>query len=377
MSRSVSAPSLVTKTSPCWNGFIVPGIHVEVGVQLLHRHAQSAGLQQAAQAGGGQPLAEGGGDASGDEYVLGRRRVLHGLLPTPGGRLRPIPTHRRTHPDVGSERARARTAVTWPTPVSTPSTVATSSTTGLAARRLRARRGRRTRCPPRRRRRPPGRPGPVTRPARIASELVTGVRPSTTSTSGERCATRRLGHQAGAADGVDDGTGRAVDVLARGLLGRDRDAEQLSDPVVRRRLGGDVALGLLGQQLAAQRVDQRLLGRGRRCPRTGRSVPRPCRRRRSPASPSAVTTCSSAPGTVTTATEPVREASADRGRPQRANDALGEVGLRPVRRGARVRLPGRGRGGGADVGERAAAEDDPRREGEEDGDDGERGGGGG
>src|SRR3954467_5948566 len=25
MSRSVSAPSLVTNTSPCWNGFIVPG----------------------------------------------------------------------------------------------------------------------------------------------------------------------------------------------------------------------------------------------------------------------------------------------------------------------------------------------------------------
>src|SRR3569623_1744235 len=25
MSRSVSAPSFVTKTSPCWNGFIVPG----------------------------------------------------------------------------------------------------------------------------------------------------------------------------------------------------------------------------------------------------------------------------------------------------------------------------------------------------------------
>src|SRR3954447_7615164 len=25
MSRSVSAPSSVTKTSPCWNGFIVPG----------------------------------------------------------------------------------------------------------------------------------------------------------------------------------------------------------------------------------------------------------------------------------------------------------------------------------------------------------------
>ena len=25
MSRSVSAPSSVTKTSPCWNGLIVPG----------------------------------------------------------------------------------------------------------------------------------------------------------------------------------------------------------------------------------------------------------------------------------------------------------------------------------------------------------------
>ncbi len=25
MSRSVSAPSSVTNTSPCWNGFIVPG----------------------------------------------------------------------------------------------------------------------------------------------------------------------------------------------------------------------------------------------------------------------------------------------------------------------------------------------------------------
>src|SRR6478609_9987007 len=31
MSRSVSAPSFVTKTSPCWNGFIVPGSTLRYG----------------------------------------------------------------------------------------------------------------------------------------------------------------------------------------------------------------------------------------------------------------------------------------------------------------------------------------------------------
>src|SRR5580765_8709325 len=31
MSRSVSAPSSVTKTSPCWNGFIVPGSTLRYG----------------------------------------------------------------------------------------------------------------------------------------------------------------------------------------------------------------------------------------------------------------------------------------------------------------------------------------------------------
>ena len=53
-------------------------IDVEIGVQLLHRHAETACLQQLAQARGGEPLAEAGGDASSDEYVLGRRRALHG-----------------------------------------------------------------------------------------------------------------------------------------------------------------------------------------------------------------------------------------------------------------------------------------------------------
>ena len=81
MSRSVSAPSSVTKTSPCWNGFIVPGIDVEVRVELLHGHPQAAGPEQVTEARGREPLAEGGGDASGDEDVLGRggRRLHHGL----------------------------------------------------------------------------------------------------------------------------------------------------------------------------------------------------------------------------------------------------------------------------------------------------------
>ena len=56
------------------------GVDVEVGVELLHRDPQTAGLEQAAEAGGREPLAEGGGDASGDEEVLGRlRRGQRGL----------------------------------------------------------------------------------------------------------------------------------------------------------------------------------------------------------------------------------------------------------------------------------------------------------
>src|SRR4029453_8715420 len=34
MSRSVSAPSSVTYTSPCWNGFIVPGSTFRYGSSL-------------------------------------------------------------------------------------------------------------------------------------------------------------------------------------------------------------------------------------------------------------------------------------------------------------------------------------------------------
>jgi hypothetical protein len=49
-----------------------PRVHVEVGVELLHHDAQAPRGQQVAEARGGQPLAQRGSDASGDEDVLGR-----------------------------------------------------------------------------------------------------------------------------------------------------------------------------------------------------------------------------------------------------------------------------------------------------------------
>ena len=55
-----------------------PGVHVEVRVELLHRHAQAAGLQEVAEAAGREALAERGGDAPGDEQVLGRLLRSHG-----------------------------------------------------------------------------------------------------------------------------------------------------------------------------------------------------------------------------------------------------------------------------------------------------------
>src|SRR5512143_2836680 len=36
MSRSVSAPSSVTKTSPCWNGLMVPGSTLRYGSNFWH-----------------------------------------------------------------------------------------------------------------------------------------------------------------------------------------------------------------------------------------------------------------------------------------------------------------------------------------------------
>ena len=48
------------------------GVDVQVGVELLHVDPQPAQLQQAAQAGGGEALAQAGRDAPGDEEVPGR-----------------------------------------------------------------------------------------------------------------------------------------------------------------------------------------------------------------------------------------------------------------------------------------------------------------
>jgi hypothetical protein len=53
-----------------------PGVHVEVGVELLHRHPDTPCAQEMSEAGGCEPLAERRGNASGHEDVLCLR---HGL----------------------------------------------------------------------------------------------------------------------------------------------------------------------------------------------------------------------------------------------------------------------------------------------------------
>ena len=55
-----------------------PRVDVQVGVELLHGHAETARLQKAAEARCRQALPERRGDAPGDEYVLGGRPVVHG-----------------------------------------------------------------------------------------------------------------------------------------------------------------------------------------------------------------------------------------------------------------------------------------------------------
>ena len=59
-----------------------PGVDVEVRVQLLHRHAQPARLEQGAEAGGREALAERGGDAPGDEQMLGGLWLTGGVRST-------------------------------------------------------------------------------------------------------------------------------------------------------------------------------------------------------------------------------------------------------------------------------------------------------
>ncbi len=51
-------------------------VDVQIGVELLCLHLEAAGLQQPAERGGDDPLAEGRDDAAGDEDVL-RVRLGH------------------------------------------------------------------------------------------------------------------------------------------------------------------------------------------------------------------------------------------------------------------------------------------------------------
>ena len=110
-----------------------PGVDVEVGVELLHGDPQTARPQQPAEAGGREPLAERGGDASGDEHVLGRHRLLHGPPSYPRGTAPSEPDAPNEPPGlVESTRTSARTVATWPAAVSVPSTVATGRVGGVA-----------------------------------------------------------------------------------------------------------------------------------------------------------------------------------------------------------------------------------------------------
>ena len=54
-----------------------PGIHIEVGVELLHRHLQTASTQKMSEAGSREALAKRRGNASGYEDMLCQLR--HGL----------------------------------------------------------------------------------------------------------------------------------------------------------------------------------------------------------------------------------------------------------------------------------------------------------
>ena len=88
------------------------GVDVEVRVELLRLHAEPAGLQQAAERGGDDPLAERRDDAAGDEdvlrLVLGRSRVPAEPIESRGARASTRsrePRERRSPMRVRSESA--------------------------------------------------------------------------------------------------------------------------------------------------------------------------------------------------------------------------------------------------------------------------------
>ena len=158
---------------------------------------------------------------------------------------------------------------------------------------------------------------------------------------------------------------------ALGVRASRRRAEELADPVVGRGVGGDVVVAQLGHQLAAERVDQRLL--------VGVDQVGAERRSGAVTVPPAAATCSVeradellvGAGHGDDRDRVVGEPAAVQGRGARAvTNGVGVVGRR--------RCPSAGVGAvvgrrprlivAADVGERAAAQDDADGERQEDGD---------
>ena len=70
MSRSVSAPSSVTKTSPCWKGFIVPGSTSGRG-RTSHGHREATCAKKLTEGRGRQALTERRCNAAGHENLAG------------------------------------------------------------------------------------------------------------------------------------------------------------------------------------------------------------------------------------------------------------------------------------------------------------------
>src|SRR5581483_6183319 len=97
-----------------------PRVDVDVRVELLDLHLQAARLQQAAERGGGDPLAEGRDDAAGDEDVLGR-----------------TPTHAVVRPRRSSSRRIGARSISTPRERSSPRKLSPASAP-IASHRLRA-----------------------------------------------------------------------------------------------------------------------------------------------------------------------------------------------------------------------------------------------
>src|SRR3954462_12870385 len=99
MSRSVSAPSLVTKTSPCWNGFIVPGSTLRYGSSFCIVTRRPRDLSRLPRLEAVSPLPSEEATPPVTKTCLVWLGLLTELHPTGEERLRPNPTHRRSRPE--------------------------------------------------------------------------------------------------------------------------------------------------------------------------------------------------------------------------------------------------------------------------------------